>query len=145
MAKLRGNRTLSGTWAEVWIDGDLILELSKIEMKVSANREDVQIDMSVDSKITGLKGEFTLGVKKVYSRYAKILEDYNKGIDSRVQIIAKLADPDTVGGQQERYSTDNCWFNELPLVSYEKGAIIEEEISGGFTPADMVNLDSINV
>ena len=59
MSKLRGNRTLTGTWGEIWVDGELIAELSKIEVKVSANREDVQLDIDVDSKMTGIKGEFT--------------------------------------------------------------------------------------
>lgn len=143
MAKQKGNKTLTGTWGEVWVDGEKIWEFSKIEVKVTANREDVQLDLDVDSKITGLKGEFTLGVKKVYSRYAAVFENWKKGIDQRSQIITKLADPDAVGQQQERYSIDNCWFNELPLVTMEKGAIIEQEVSGGFTPTDMVNLDKI--
>lgn len=143
MAKQKGNKTLTGTWGEVWVDGEKIWEFSKIEVKVTANREDVQLDIDVDSKITGLKGEFTLGLKKVYSRYATVFENWKKGIDIRSQIITKLADPDAVGGQQERYSIDNCWFSELPLVTMEKGAIIEEEVSGGFTPTDMVNLDRI--
>lgn len=143
MAKQKGNKTLTGTWGEVWVDGEKIWEFSKIEVKVTANREDVQLDLDVDSKITGLKGEFTLTVKKVYTRYNAVFENWKKGIDQRSQIITKLGDPDAVGGQQERYSVDNCWFNELPLVVMEKGAAIEEEVSGGFTPTDMVNLDKI--
>lgn len=143
MSKLRGNRTLTGTWGEIWVDGELIAELSKVEVKVSANREDVQLDIDVDSKMTGIKGEFTLTIKKAYTRYNKVLESWKKGVDLRSQIITKLADPDAVGGQQERYSADNCWFNDLPLVNMEKGAVIEEEVSGGFTPSDLVNLDKI--
>lgn len=34
MLEIQGNRTLSGTWAEVWIDGEKIMELSKISLKV---------------------------------------------------------------------------------------------------------------
>ncbi|MEG0693792.1 MAG: phage tail tube protein [Oscillospiraceae bacterium] len=142
--KPRGNQTLSGTWAEVWVNGDKIWELNKIEAKVTANREDVQIDFDVDSKMTGLKGEITMGVKKVYSRYTETFEAWKRGEDIRCQVITKLADPDAIGKQQERYSIDNIWFNELPLVNYEKGGIIEEEISGGFTPSDMINLDRIS-
>lgn len=144
MAKLRGNKTLSGTWGQLWIDGELCAEMSKVELKVSANREDVQIDFDVDSKMTGLKGELTLGFKKVYSRFVGILESWQQGEDKRCIIMTKLADKDAVGKQEERYSIDNCWFNELPIVNYEKGAIIEEEVSGGFTPSDMVNLDKIS-
>lgn len=143
MGKIKGNHTLSGTWGEVWVDGEKIFELSKIEQKVTINREDVQIDIDVDSKATGLKGEFTLAVKKVYTRFFRILDQMKQGKDVRVQIIAKLADPDTIGGQQERYSTDNCWFNDLPLVGWEKGKSIEQEFTGGFTPSDMINLDQI--
>ncbi len=143
MAQIRGNKTLSGTWGEVWVNGERIFELSKIEQKITANREDVQLGLDVDSKMTGLKGEFTLTVKKVYTRFWSIVEDMKKGMDTRSQIIAKLADPDAVNGQQERYSTDNCWFNDLPIFSAEMGALIEQEFTGGFTPSDMVNLDQI--
>ena len=125
------------------MDGERIAEFSKVSLKVTANREDVQIDLDVDSKITGLKGELSVTLKKVYTRYNAVFENWKKGIDQRMQIITKLADPDAVGGQQERYSADNCWFNDLPLVNMEKGAVIEEEVSGGFTPSDLVNLDKI--
>ncbi len=141
--KVKGNKTLSGTWGELWVDGEKIFEMSKVQVKVTANREDVQIGLDVDSKMTGLKGEFTIVVKKVYSRYLKVFENWKKGIDQRSQLITKLADPDAVGAQQERYSIDNAWFNELPLVDMEMGATINEEVSGGFTPTDMVNLDKI--
>ena len=141
--KVQGNKTLSGTWGELWVDGEKVWEMSKGEAKVTANREDVQLGLDVDSKMTGLKGEFTIVVKKVYSRYVTVFENWKKGIDQRCQLITKLADPDAVGEQQERYSIDNAWFNELPLVNMEKGGIIEEEVSGGFTPTDMVNLDRV--
>lgn len=141
--KIRGDKTLSGTWGELWIDGEKVFELSKIEMKVTANREDVQIGFSVDSKITGLKGEGSYTVKKVYTRAKTILENWIKGKDVRTEIIAKLEDPDAVGGQVERWSCDNVWHNELPVVNWEKGGIIEEEISIGFTPDDLQNLDAI--
>lgn len=45
--------------------------------------------------------------------------------------------------QQERWSFDNVWWNDIPLFVAEKGALIEEELTGGFTPSDAVNLDTI--
>ena len=89
MSKLRGNRTLTGTWGEIWVDGELIAELSKVEVKVSANREDVQLDIDVDSKMTGIKGEFTLTIKKAYTRYNKVLAARTLGI-SRSKLYRKL-------------------------------------------------------
>lgn len=144
MAKIKGNRTLSGTWGEIWWNGEKIFELSKIEVKITVNREDVQLDADVDSKMHGLKGEFTIGLKKVYTRFNDVLELLKKGEDVRSQMIAKLADPDAVGGQQERYSFDNCWLNDFPVAGWEKGSSIDEEFTGGFTPSDMTNLDKIS-
>ncbi len=143
MAGIRGNKTLSGTWGELWIDGEKIFEFSKIELKVNVNREDVQLGIDVDSKMTGLKGEGSYVVKKVYTRAKAALEKLSKGVDVRSEIVAKLEDPDAVGGQIERWSCDNVWHNEIPVVNWEKGGIIEEEISIGFTPSDLQNLDAI--
>lgn len=145
MSTIRGNKVLSGNWGEVWVDGNKVLECSKIEQKITANREDVQLGLDVDSKITGLKGEFTLTVKRVYTRYTDVFDNWKKGLDQRVQLICKLQDPDSSGEQIERYATENCWFNDLPLIAYEKGAIIEQEVTGGFTPTDMQILDSISM
>lgn len=145
MAKHKGEKVLTGSWAEVWIDGDKIFECNKVEMKITANREDVQIGMDVDSKVTGYKCEFNLGLNRVYSRYTDILTQWQKGHDKRVQIITKLADPDAVKKQIERYSFDNCWFNDIPIVSYEVSGKCTQEVSGGFTLSDMQILDKITV
>lgn len=143
MEKIRGNQVLAGTWAEMWVDGQPILEFKKIEAKMSANREDVQLGIDVDSKMTGLKGEISVTIGKVYSSYNSVMKNYTKGNDVRSQVIAKIADPDAVNGQQERWSFDNVWWNDIPLFIAEKGALIEEELTGGFTPSDAVCLDEI--
>ena len=33
---IRGNKTLSGTWGELWIDGEKIIEFYKNEIKVKS-------------------------------------------------------------------------------------------------------------
>ena len=55
MADVRGNQTLTGAWGELWIGGEKVFELKKIEAKITANRSDVQLGIDVDSKVTGLK------------------------------------------------------------------------------------------
>lgn len=140
---IRGNKVLSGTWGEIWVDGVPIIELKKIEAKVSANREEVQMGIDIDSKMTGLKGEISITINKTYSNYNDVMKNYVQGKDVRSQVIAKLADPDAVDAQQERWSFDNVWWNDIPLFVAEKGALIEEELTGGFTPSDAVNLDTI--
>ena len=60
MANLQANRTLSGSFAEVWVDGARIAELSELTLTVKIQREKVQLGMDVDSKITGYSGQGTM-------------------------------------------------------------------------------------
>lgn len=143
--KHTGNQVLTGTWAEVWINGSLVYECEKIEAKITINREDVKIGQDVDSKMVGLKGEGSMTINKVYSRFEAVRKAYTKGEDVRAEIMAKLADPDAVGKQAERYSIQNVWFTELPLINWERGALVKEEVPFGFTATDMQMLDSIEI
>lgn len=142
MDKIRGNQVLSGTWAEVLYNGIKILEVSKINTKVTANREDVQVGLDVDTKITGLKGEGTLAMIKAFTRFEDVRQEVARGHDPRGVIITKLKDPDAVGGQTERYQISNVALSEFGF-EYEKGAVVKQEVPFSFTPTDMINLDAV--
>ncbi|MDQ7096937.1 phage tail tube protein [Desulfosporosinus sp. PR] len=146
MAKIRGNNQISGSWGQIWWDGELIFELESFEAKVTAEREDVVIGMNKDSKLVGLKGEGSIKVKKVFSRGKKnLLEAWKKGQDPRSTLVGKIKDPDTVGNQSERISIGNVWFDELTLMQFESGKKGEEEYKFGFTAEDADFLDTIEV
>lgn len=139
-----GKNQVSGTWGQFWWDGTLIMEIKAFEAKVTTNREEVQVGMSKDSKLTSLSGEGTFAIKKVYTRgKKKILDAWKKGNDPRSTFVAKTKDPDTVNKQSERITIDNVWFNELLLHQFEQGALSEEEFSFGFTPNDASFVDII--
>lgn len=142
MGDVPGNRYLSGTNAEVYYNGLKILGCTKISIKITVNREDVQTGLSVDTKVVGLKGEGTLSVTRCYSAFEEVRREIVAGRDPRGTMITKLADKDAVGGQLERYQIGNVALNEFPL-EYEKGATVKSEIPFGFTPEDMINLDEI--
>ena len=74
---------------------------------------------------------------KVYSRANKILKNWKKGNDTRSKIVFSILDPDAVGGQEERVSIDNVWFNTLNIINATKGEAISEEMPFGFTPEDV--------
>ena len=134
---LRGNQTMSGAFGTIWVDNEKVMEVNKFESKVIANRVDVQIGLSVDSKIVSLKGEGSFEVTKVYSRAKKIFESWKKGEDKRARIVSKISDPDSPGKQEERVSFDNVWFNELALASFTKGEVVGDTFPFGFTPEDV--------
>lgn len=137
-----GNRHLSGTYAEVWVDGFKIAEANKISVKVTLNREDVQTGIDVDTKITGQKGEGTLSLIKAYTRFERYRVAASNGQDIRSTIITKLKDPDAAGGQTERYRIGNVAFSEFGF-EYEKGSVVKQEVPFSFTPSSMVNMDAV--
>ena len=141
---LRGNEQVSGTYGKFYWNGLLIAEVEAFEAKVVAKREEVQIDMDVDSKISGFSGEGTFTLKKFFTRGKdEMLEAWKKGEDPRAKFVSKVKDPNTKGKQAETVTIDNVWFNELVLMQFEKGTPSKEEFSFGFTPSDASFVDTI--
>ena len=127
-------RVMNGKWGMVYFDGEPVYETDSYEAKLKIEREDVDfvMQMAKDSKMTGLTGEWSMKVKKVFSRGAQLLsEKIKKGQDVRIQIISKIDDPDAYGS--ERLVIENAGFNELTLQKFENAKMIDEEYSGGFT------------
>jgi len=137
-----GNRTLSGTWAQLWYNGFLIGEMNKITAKVTVNREDVQMGLDVDTKITGWKGEGTVSLIKAYTRFEDVRTAIGQGKDPRGVIVTKLKAPDATGGQTERWQIGNVALSEFGF-EWEKGTVVKQEYPFSFTPSDMINLDQV--
>ena len=145
MAGLSANRVLSGSFAEIWVDGSRIAEASAIQLTVRLIRTDVQIGMDVDSKITGWRGEGQLRLRQVFSRFFEVVEKAGAGQDLRVTITTALKDPDSMNGEEERYSVDNVALEALPLVNYATGKVNEQVIPFRFLPGDLKQLSGISV
>lgn len=143
MANLTANRTLSGSFAEVWVDGARIAELSQLTLTVKLQREKVQFGMDVDSKITGYSGEGTMTLKQVYTRFYEVLEQARQGLDKRCTITTALKDPDAADGGEERYSVNNIAFSELPFINYKMGEVNQQKLPFSFRPSELRCLDGI--
>lgn len=143
MDNLKGNRMLSGTWAELWFNGFKIGEMNKISVKVTVNREEVQLGIDVDTKVTGQKGEGTMSLIKAFTRFEDVRTAISEGKDPRGIIVSKLKDPDATGGQTERWQIGNVALSEFGF-EWEKGAVVKQEYPFSFTPSDMINLDAIS-
>ena len=145
MSGLSANRVLSGSFAEIWVDGNRIAEASGIQMTVKLIRSEVQIGMDVDSKITGCRGEGQLRLRQVFSRFFDVVENAAAGADRRVTSTTALKDPDSMNGEEERYSVDNVALDSLPLVNYATGKVNEQIIPFRFLPGDLKQLSAIHV
>lgn len=136
MEKINGTKVISGAFGKLYMDNIELAELQEVNATITANRSDVQMGLSVDSKITGLAGSGSFTVNKVYSRSREIFENWRKGHDKRVSIVIDIIDPDALDGQNERVSLDNVWFNEISIGKFSRGEIVTEEFPFGFTPTD---------
>ena len=145
MAEIMANRTLTGSFAEVWVDGARIAELSELTVSVKLLREKVQFGMDVDSKITGYEGTGTMTIKQVYTRFFEVLEQAKNGVDKRCTITTALKDPDAVDGGEERYSISNVAFDQLPFIGYKMGEVNQQKLPFRFRPSDLTCLDAIAV
>lgn len=142
----RGRRRWSGNWGRLWIDGDLIFEISSFELKVIADREDVIIGQSVDKKIVSLTGEGTITIKKVFNRgFNNMLEEWKAGHDPRVTLVGSLKDPDMLHEGEERIEVENVVFNELDIMHFTKGEVVETEIPINFTPEDLRYVNTVEM
>ena len=141
--KYRGRNVVSGSWGELWWDGEKLAILNKFELKTTPERVDIPGEgLDIDSKIVAVKAEGSFSVKKLYSKNTKrFLEAWNQGLDPRSELIGKLDDPDAFGA--ERVSVRNVWFNEISIMSFEKKKEGDEEYKFGCTASDIVYEESI--
>lgn len=117
-----GNRVMSGTWGQVWVDGEVWLELTGFQAKYSYNKESVQLcgDMVEDSKVTGMKGTGSISVAKVYTRNVSRADALIAGKDVRATIVGKLDDPDAFGA--ERVALYDVSFDDETIMDFQAGS-----------------------
>ena len=137
-------RVISGTWGEVWLDGDKVSECYGLQAKVSFNKEDSALcgQMASDKKVTSIECTGSLRMHKVTSRMALAIgENIRNGKDVRFTIVSKLKDPDAYGA--ERVVLSNVSFDDLTLADWEAKSVGKVECP--FTFTDYEFLDEIGV
>lgn len=122
------NKVLQGKDGNVWVNGSLLATLSKIEVKVKADTEDVNFcgDNSTYTVFNGYSIEGTISCKKVDSTLLKIVaEAFKNGVMPDTKIITALTDKAT--GKSERTSIEGIIFTEFILACIEAKKMLEEE------------------
>ena len=134
--KFLARNVMHGTHGYFLWNGYPVMEASKFSVKLKTDREDMQFcnEMMKDTKLVALGGEWSATLRKVYSRAKEIAEAFRRGEDIRVSFVGTLCDPDALG--EEKITISNCWFNDLSMMDFEVGKLVEEEYSGGFTDFD---------
>ena len=136
------NKVLTGSSGNLWFNGKLLANLSKIEAKVKGDFETVEFcgDNATYSRYNGWSGEGTLTVKKIDSTIWKICADaYKTGVMPDIKLISSLTDKAT--GKSEKASIEGVVITEFLLAGFESKKIIEEEFPfnfGDFEPIEAI-------
>lgn len=136
-------RVISGTWGELWLDGDKVAECYGFQAKVSFNKEDVALcgRMATDKKVTSIECTGSVKMHKVTSRMARAIgESIRDGRDIRFTLVSKLKDPDAYGA--ERVALKNVSFDDLTLADWEAKSV--GRVEAPFTFTDYEFLDAID-
>lgn len=134
-------RVVSGTWGEVWLDGDKVSECYGLQAKASFNKEDIALcgQMASDKKVTSIDCTGSLRLHKVTSRMAQAIgENIRNGRDVRFTIVSKLKDPDAYGA--ERVVLRNVSFDDLTLADWEAKSVGKVECPFTFTDFEFLDV-----
>jgi hypothetical protein len=116
------NRVMSGTWGQVYVDGELWIECDSFQAKYTKNKSDINMcgEMVVGTKITSVKGTGSISAHKVYTRNTAQIDAILDGKDVRCTIVGKLDDPDAFGA--ERVALYNVSFDDETLADFAAGS-----------------------
>lgn len=136
-------KTINGTWGEVWIDDYYLAEVTGLDAKVTIEKTEVNQTRTLAKgyKTTGLDCKGTLKFNKVSSYFLNLMsENIKQGKATVCTIISKLEDPDSNGA--ERVKLTGCTFDELQLINWEAKKLAEESMPFSFTGWEL--LDTIS-
>lgn len=140
----RANRVMSGTWGELWLDGEKVADVYKFQAKRVANKEEIPLcgQMAIDTKTMSTKGTGSIGIYKTTSFMSiKVGDALEKGQDPRFTLIGKLNDPDAYGA--ERVAIYNASFDDETVADWEANKIGKTECPFTWTKREF--LDKVEV
>ena len=131
----------SGTWGQLWLDGEQVSECFGCQIKVNKTKEDVSRcrTLIAGKKMTGVAITGTVRIYNATSRLIKLeAEALKQGKDLRHTIISNLDDPDNSSNQ--RIAVKGVSFDDLTLVDWQAAQL--GQIEAPFTAEDYEILDS---
>ena len=143
---LDASRVFSGTFGELWHDGEWLTNVTGVEATVEIAKEDVPRAGTrwLGKKVMSLDGTGTITgyfvTTDLIERIGQIADDRNG--EFITELIVALKDPDAYGHYRVRLK--NVTFDSIPLVNYEVGSFVEIELPftfQGYTLLDRVSAE----
>ncbi|EKX89276.1 phage tail tube protein [Peptostreptococcus anaerobius] len=140
--KFSQEKPISGTWGEVWLNGEYVSECKGMQAKIDFDKEKITMprDYMVGHKIMSAEGKGSVTLFKMTSRMITLIsEKFKNGESMEFTIVSKLADPQSYG--VERISLEGVIFDDLTLADWKRNEVGETEAPftfAGYDPMDTI-------
>lgn len=137
-------RVISGTFGEVWLDGEKVAECMGCQGKLAKNKEKIYLcgQLISDHKVMSMDGTGSLTLYKVDSGLIQKQSGVQNGEDQRFTIVSALKDPDSYGA--ERIAFYNVSFDDLTLADWQRAAVGKVTVPFTFTRYELLDLIPVN-
>ncbi|MGN7455496.1 phage tail tube protein [Paenibacillus pasadenensis] len=134
-------RVINGAYGYVYHDSKWLTNIKSAEANVEISKEEVKRAGTrwTAHKVTGLSGTGTISGYKVTSEFVELIgsiADDKKG-SFITELILKLEDPESYGAYRVRLK--GVTFDKIPLLHYEVGSLVEEELPFSFTGYELLD------
>lgn len=137
---MRGDQTINGKEARLYIDGELCAYAKNLEATIEKAKEDVPIlgKRFTSKKVAGVSGSGTLTIYKVTSKFQESMLQYIRtGRDSYFTVQSVLDDPGS-GRGVERATLYDVNIDSTKFAGFDvETASLEEEVPFTFEGADL--------
>lgn len=133
MAGTQAKQVLTGTNARVFLTGDELGFWTSFEANVTINYDDVYVGSDVDRKEVSRQGEGSINHQVTNSIGAKLFNKLKNNKDLRFEIEAEITSDAT--GEVQSMTIPGVTFDSIPLANWEKGGLVEGELSFRFPPS----------
>lgn len=141
MQGFRHEQVMSGTWGEIWIDGEYFAEVLSFKANVKLDKQEINKARTLAKgyKIVGITCTGSVKLHKVSSTLLqRISANLKRGKATVMTIIAKIDDPDSIGA--ERVVIKDATFDEINLADWEVKKIMEETLPYTFSDWDLLDV-----
>ncbi len=128
------NKFLKGTSGEVFLNNTRLIEINKINIKMTGQYEDFAPvgDYCTHHVYVGYDGEGTLEGARINTMIdADLINAYQKGLTPNYKIITNLTDPNT--GKMESYMITGVQFTEISPADWESKKLTTRSMPFTFT------------
>jgi uncharacterized protein YbaA (DUF1428 family) len=128
-----GQKVMSGTELELWINDKYMAQVTEFKSEITLTKEKVNMvkHRGVSYKYTGWEGKGSCKFNHVSSYFVKLLaDDMKNGKTTVCTIVGKVSDPDVSG--IERVALSGVVFDKLTLMDASAKKLMEDAQSFSF-------------